>query len=62
MAEYISRKAVVLGWLGIILGLLVFAFGAGLVMQLVYSLIRFEPRKLKHKDDITLSKVLLRRK
>ena len=44
------------------IGTLISTFGAGLVMQLVYSLIRFEPRKLKHKDVITLSKVLLKRK
>lgn len=32
------------------IGTLISTFGAGLVMQLVYSLIRFEPRKLRHRD------------
>ena len=41
------------------IGTLISTFGAGLVMQLVYSLIRFEPRKLKHKDVITVAKILL---
>ncbi|MBO4845089.1 MAG: hypothetical protein J5525_02165 [Lachnospiraceae bacterium] len=40
------------------IGTLISTFGAGLVMQLVYSLIRFEPRKLKHKDVITVCKML----
>ena len=33
------------GW-----GTLISTFGAGLVMQFVYNIIRFEPRKLKHRD------------
>ena len=32
MMEYISRKAVILGWLRIVLGLLVFAFGVHLTI------------------------------
>ena len=43
------------------IGTLISTFGAGLVMQLVYTLIRFEPRKLKHRDVITLAKVLLKK-
>ena len=31
------------------IGTLLSTFGAGLVMQLVYTIIKFEPRKLKHK-------------
>ena len=34
------------------IGTLISTFGAGLVMQLVYNIIKFEPRKLKHKDVI----------
>ncbi len=41
------------------IGTLISTFGAGLVMQLVYSIIRFEPRKLKHKDVIAVAKILL---
>ena len=43
------------------IGTLISTFGAGLVMQLVYALIKFEPRKLKHKDVVTLAKVLFRK-
>ena len=32
------RKRILLEWLKIVLGLIVFAFGAGLVMQLVYMI------------------------
>ncbi len=38
------------------IGTIISTFGAGLVMQLVYSLIRFEPRKLKHRDIPTVVK------
>lgn len=41
------------GWLlggQVGIGTLISTFGAGLVMQLVYSLIKFEPRNLKHKS------------
>lgn len=43
------------------IGTLISTFGAGLVMQLVYSVIRFEPRNLKHKDIAEVSAVLLHR-
>ena len=43
------------------IGTLISTFGAGLVMQLVYTLIKFEPRKLKHKDVVTLAKVLFKK-
>ncbi|MBO4626979.1 MAG: hypothetical protein J5645_03265 [Lachnospiraceae bacterium] len=32
------------------IGTLISTFGAGLVMQVVYSLVHFEPRKLTHRD------------
>ena len=41
------------GWLlggPVGIGTLISTVGAGLVMQLVYNIIKFEPRKLKHRD------------
>ena len=40
------------------IGTLISTFGAGLVMQIVYNIIHFEPRKLKHRDVITVTKIL----
>lgn len=40
------------------IGTVISTFGAGLVMQLVYNLLRFEPRKLKHRDVIKVVKEL----
>ncbi len=40
------------------IGTLISTFGAGLVMQLVYNMIGFEPRKLKHRDVMTVAKEL----
>ena len=40
------------------IGTLISTFGAGLVMQFVYNIIRFEPRKLKHKDVLTVARSL----
>ena len=40
------------------IGTLISTFGAGLVMQLVYNMIGFEPRKLKHRDVLTVAKEL----
>ena len=40
-----------IGWLlggPVGIGTLISTFGAGIVMQFVYWIIRFEPRKLKH--------------
>jgi len=38
------------------IGTLLSTFGAGIVMQLVYSIIKFEPRKLKHRDVLNVIK------
>ncbi|MBQ4370693.1 MAG: hypothetical protein II784_06795, partial [Oscillospiraceae bacterium] len=62
----IMMWAVVLlaGWLlggPVGIGTLISTFGAGLVMQLVYSLLRFEPRSVKHRDVIEITKYLLSR-
>ena len=43
------------------IGTLISTFGAGLVMQLVYYPIKFEPRELKHKGVIEVSKALVGR-
>lgn len=40
------------------IGTLISTFGAGLVMQIVYNIIHFEPRKLKHRDVMTVTKTL----
>jgi hypothetical protein len=50
------------GWLlggPVGIGTLISTFGAGLVMQLVYSVIRFEPRSIRHRDVIEISKYLI---
>ena len=52
-----------IGWLlggPVGIGTLLSTFGAGLVMQLVYNLIRFEPRNLKHRDVIEVLKQIKR--
>ena len=40
------------------IGTLISTFGAGLVMQLVYSLLRFEPRDIVHRDVFEIARVL----
>ena len=52
-----------IGWLlggPVGIGTLLGTFGAGLIMQLAYNLIRFEPRNLKHRDVIEVLKQLKR--
>lgn len=49
------------GWLlggQVGIGTLISTFGAGLVMQLVYNIIRFEPRELEHRGLIETVKIL----
>ena len=49
------------GWLlggPVGIGTLISTFGAGLIMQLVYSFLHFEPRDLHHKDVIRTTKLL----
>lgn len=41
------------------IGTLISTFGAGLVMHVVYTLIRFEPRDIKHRDVAEVTKELL---
>lgn len=40
-------------------GTLLSAFGAGAVMQLVYQLLRFEPRDIEHKSVVEINRQLL---
>lgn len=54
-----------LGWLlggKVGIGTLISTFGAGLVMQLVYTIIHFEPREIEHKGVIEVTKLLICRK
>lgn len=51
-----------LGWaLGgpVGIGTVISTFGAGLVMQLVYQFLHFEPRQLKHKNVMEVTRLLL---
>jgi uncharacterized membrane protein YczE len=63
IVEVLLWAAVLLtGWLlggPVGIGTLLSTFGAGLVMQLVYSLLRFEPRNLRHQDIVTVTRQLL---
>ncbi len=50
------------GWLmdgPVGIGTLISTFGAGAVMQVVYQLVRFEPRDVHHRDIAETTKVLL---
>lgn len=40
------------------IGTLISTFGAGIVMQIVYNIIKFEPRRLKHRDVFMVLKEL----
>ncbi len=51
------RKRILLEWLKIVLGLIVFAFGVHLTIFANIGLV--EPRKLKHRGVIEISKVLV---
>ena len=63
MVEILLWAVVLLaGWLlggPVGIGTLISTFGAGLVMQLVYSLVRFEPRNVRHQDIVTVTKRLV---
>ena len=62
MVEVILWAAVLLtGWLlggPVGPGTVISTFGAGAVMHVVYSLMHFEPRELKHRDVIEISRAL----
>ncbi len=51
-----------IGWLlggPVGIGTVISTFGAGIVMQIVYSAIRFEPRALKHRSIVEVSRMLM---
>lgn len=51
-----------IGWLlggPVGIGTLISTFGAGAIMQLVYSLLHFEPREIRHRDVTEITKELL---
>ncbi|MBP5695492.1 MAG: hypothetical protein J6X11_02465 [Treponema sp.] len=64
LVEVILWACVLLaGWLlggPVGIGTVISTFGAGLVMQLVYYIIRFEPRNLKHRGVVEVSRLLLK--
>ena len=64
LVEILLWAAVLLaGWLlggPVGIGTLISTFGAGLVMQLVYHLVRFEPRNIQHRDVIQTVRAMLR--
>ena len=50
------------GWLlggPVGIGTLISTFGAGIVMQVVYNLLRFEPRLVRHRDVLNTIRILL---
>ena len=60
----ILSTATLIGWLlggPIGIGSVISTFGAGLVLQLVYNIIRFEPRDVRHRDVIEITRELLRK-
>ncbi len=60
VVEIILWAAVLLvGWLlggPVGIGTVISTFGAGFIMQIVYSAIHFEPRDLKHRDIVEVAK------
>lgn len=62
LVEILLWAAVLLaGWLlggPVGIGTLISTFGAGLVMQLVYNALCFEPRNIRHRDIVEIWKVL----
>lgn len=52
----------VIGWLlggPVGIGTLISTFGAGAVMQLVYRVLRFEPREVRHRDIFAVTRELI---
>ena len=63
LVQILLLAAVLLaGWLlggPVGIGTLLSAFGAGAVMQVVYRLLRFDPRQVKHRDIVEVTRELL---
>ncbi len=66
IVEILLWAAVLLcGWMlggPVGIGTLYSTFGAGFVVQIIFSLIRFEPRSVRHRDIAEITKVLIRGK
>ncbi len=65
LVEILLWAAVLLaGWLlggPVGIGTVISTFGAGLVMQLVYTLVRFEPRRVVHRDVLETVREIAKR-
>ena len=60
---FLWAVVLLVGWLlegPVGIGTLISTFGAGIVMQIVYTIIHFDPRNLRHKDVIETTKTLMR--
>lgn len=60
---FLWAVVLLVGWLlegPVGIGTLISTFGAGIVMQIVYTIIHFDPRNLRHKDVIETTKMLMR--
>ena len=66
IVEVMLWAAVLLaGWLlggPVGIGTVISTFGAGIVMQIVYSMIHFEPRSLKHRNVVEVTRMLVSEK
>ena len=62
LVEVLLWAAVLLaGWLlggPVGIGTLISTFGAGIVMQVIYNLLKFEPRQVRHRDVIGTLRIL----
>ena len=65
LVEILLWAAVLLaGWLlggPVGIGTVISTFGAGLVMQLIYTLVRFEPRRVAHRDVVETVREIAKR-
>lgn len=59
---FLWAVVLLVGWLlegPVGIGTLISTFGAGIVMQIVYTIIHFDPRNLRHKDVFETTKTLM---
>ena len=60
---FLWTAVLLIGWLlggPVGIGTLISTFGAGAVMQAVYNVVRFEPRDVKHRSVLEVTKELIR--
>lgn len=60
---FLWTAVLLIGWLlggPVGIGALISTFGAGAVMQAVYNVVRFEPRDVKHRSVLEVTKELIR--